>query len=115
MEATGDAWIGQTTMNDHSHCSGYDCDWCVLRCPHCQARLTRTRMGFLSCTHGCVIHDYDLWPGALDRIAVMFAERRRENLRRIQHQKRKPSEREAIDAWNADRYVPMNYETTPRW
>lgn len=97
-------------MNDHEHCSGYGCDWCLVRCPHCRGRLTRTRMGVLSCVQGCAIRIEDLWPGALERIRVLFAERRRDNLIRARHQKRFVSERESQDAWNADRYVPMNYD-----
>lgn len=103
-----DRTIGQA--DNHSTCSGYDCDWCLVRCPHCRARLLRTRLGVLSCANNCVIHIYDLWPGALERIQTMFAERRRDNLLRTKQQKRFVSERDSTDAWNADRYVPMNYD-----
>jgi hypothetical protein len=96
---------------DHATCSGFECAVCAIRCPHCRGRLIRTPAGVLTCTAGCVIHVWDLWPGALAEIRAMFAGRRRENLSRLRQRKRWLSDRETTEAWNADRHVPMTYET----
>lgn len=98
-------------MTEHDpNCAGWECAICAVRCPHCHGRLLRTRLGVLTCTAGCAIRIWDLWPGDLDRIRAMFEARRRENLRRIKRRKRWLSDREITDAWNVDRHVPMNYE-----
>jgi|SoiMethySBSTD1v2_1073268.scaffolds.fasta_scaffold3863770_2 hypothetical protein len=98
-------------MEHAPNCSGLDCPLCAVRCPHCHGRLMRTSLGILTCTAGCAIRVWDLWPGDLERIRTMFAARRRENLARTKRRKAWVSDREIVDVWNADRYVPMTYET----
>lgn len=100
-------------IEDHRRCFGYDCVWCMTRCPHCLRRMLRNRLGYLSCERGCVIRVEDLWPGALEIITEMFERRRRENLLRLQRQKKWLSDRDITEAWNADRHVPMTYEVSP--
>lgn len=97
-------------MEHDPNCSGLECAVCAIRCPHCQGRLLRTKAGVLTCVASCAIAVWDLWPGDLARIRAMFAARRRDNLSRLRRRKSRANDREAADAWNADRHVPMTYE-----